>query len=187
MIKGERINLRVVREKDLDLLFELWSDIENRGDFFPIDLSSEVEFKNKFSRDGFWTKDYGRLLIVSRDDRILGSIWYFKSVPYFDALEIAYILFDEKSRKKGMMTEALSLLVKFLFETREVNRLQLTVAMGNAASRRVAEKCGFRSEGIARQALFHKGRSVDVEWFSLLREEAGSGAEQGFSQQGYSQ
>jgi ribosomal-protein-alanine N-acetyltransferase len=171
MIKGEKINLRVVQEKDVDTLFDLWSDIENRGDFFPIFLSSESQFKKRFQETGFWDEEFGRLLIVDKDDRILGSIWYFKSVPYFDALEIGYILFDQKSRSKGIMTEALSLFVRFLFETKKVYRLQLTVFVGNTASKKVAEKCGFISEGIARKAVFNKGKNVDLEWFSILRDE----------------
>ena len=70
------------------------------------------------------------------------------------------------------MTEALSLLVRYLFDTKKVNRLELTTLVGNAASKRVAEKCGFKSEGIARQAVFHRGENVDLERFSILREEA---------------
>lgn len=174
MIKGEKINLRVVREQDLDLFFELHSDVERRGDFYPLHLPSETEFKHRFQQDGFWSESFGRLLVVSKkDDRILGGIWYFKSVPYFDALEIGYILYDQASRNQGIMTEALSMLVKYLFAIKKINRVQLTAIAENAASKRVAEKCGFKSEGIARQALFHKGRNVDLEWFSILREEVG--------------
>jgi ribosomal-protein-alanine N-acetyltransferase len=172
MIKGEKINLRVVQERDLDTFFQLWADIENRGDFFPIFLNSESEFKKKFQENGFWTDDFGRLLITDKEDaQILGSIWYFKSVPYFDALEIGYILFEKNSRNRGFMTEALSLLVRFLFETKTFHRLQLTVAVGNKASKRVAEKCRFTSEGVARKAVFLQGKHKDIEWFSLLRDE----------------
>lgn len=87
MIKGEKINLRVVREKDLETFFAYLSDIENRGDFFPIFLVSESEFKKKFQENGFWSEDFGRLVITDKKDRMLGSIWYFKPVTYFDALE----------------------------------------------------------------------------------------------------
>jgi [ribosomal protein S5]-alanine N-acetyltransferase len=59
-----------------------------------------------------------------------------------------------------------------LFDTRKIRRLQLTVVVGNLASKRVAEKCGFTREGIARKAVFLRGQNVDLEWFSLLREEA---------------
>ncbi|MBN1995372.1 MAG: GNAT family N-acetyltransferase [Anaerolineae bacterium] len=171
MIKGDKINLRVIQEKDLDILFNFWSDIENRGDYFPVFLTAQPAFKKDFAEHGFWSENFGRLVIVNKKDKILGSIWYFKSVPYFDGLEIGYILFDRASRNKGCMTEALSLLVKFLFETKKINRLQLSVVVGNPASKKVAQKCGFKSEGIARQAIFLKGRNLDIEWFSLLREE----------------
>ena len=172
MIKGEKINLRVVREKDLSVLFDRWSDIENRGEFFPIFLSSEPKFYNEFKETGFWTEEFGRLLIVDKeDDAILGMIFYFKSVPYFDALEIGYILFDFGQRGKGLMSEALTLLTRFLFETKTIRRLQLTVCVGNTSSKKVAEKCGFQSEGVARQAIFIKGRHLDIECFSILRED----------------
>ena len=172
MIRGEQINLRVVKEKDLPILFDYWSDIENRGEFFPIFLSSESKFYSEFKQTGFWTDEYSRLLIVDKeDDTILGMIFFFKSVPYFDALEIGYILFDTGRRGKGIMTEALNLLVHFLFETKTIHRLQLTVYVGNTASKKVAEKCGFQSEGIARQAVLAKGRHVDIEKFSILRED----------------
>jgi [ribosomal protein S5]-alanine N-acetyltransferase len=162
----------VVQEKDLDTLFQYYSDIENRGEFFPIWLPSEAVFKNDFKQHGFWSGNQRRLVIVDKDDMLLGSIWFYQSIDYFDALEIGYILFDQGSRNKGYMTEALSLLARYLFETRNIRRLQLTVVVGNMASKRVAEKCGFTSEGIARKAVFLRGRNVDLEWFSLLREEA---------------
>lgn len=172
MIRGQQINLRVIREKDLPVVFEHWSDIQNRGDYFPVSLTSEPKFYDEFKQTGFWTDDSGRLLIVDKkDDAILGMIFYFKSVPYFNALEIGYILFDVDRRGQGLMSEALALLVRFLFETKTIQRLHLTVVVGNAASKRVAEKCGFKSEGIARRAVLIKGQHLDMEWFSILRDE----------------
>lgn len=172
MIRGAHITLRVVQEKDLETLFHYYSDIDNRGEFFPIWFPSAAVFKHDFHQHGFWHEQQRRLVIVDHDDALVGSIWFYQPVRYFDALEIGYILFDQGSRNKGYTTEALSLLACHLFETRTIRRLQLTVAVGNLASKRVAEKCGFTSEGIARKAVFLRGKHVDLEWFSLLREEA---------------
>jgi [ribosomal protein S5]-alanine N-acetyltransferase len=86
--------------------------------------------------------------------------------------ELGYLMFDRGSRNKGYMTEALALLARYLFATRNMRRLQLTVVVGNLASKRVAEKCGFTSEGVARKAVFLRGEHRDLDWFSLLREEA---------------
>ena len=73
MIKGQKINLRVVQEKDLSVLFDRWSDIENRGEYFPIFLSSEPKFYSEFKETGFWTDESGRLLIVNKKDNTIRS------------------------------------------------------------------------------------------------------------------
>ena len=45
MIKGEKINLRVIKEKDLDKLEELYNDIENRGDYYYMGIEPESMMK----------------------------------------------------------------------------------------------------------------------------------------------
>lgn len=84
-------------------------------------------------------------------------------MAYYDGLEIGYHMFETDSRNKGLMTESLALLVRYLFTSKKINRLQLTVMLPNVASRRVAQKCGFKLEGIARGAIFHKGQNHDLE------------------------
>jgi RimJ/RimL family protein N-acetyltransferase len=171
MIKGSHINLRVVQEKDLPQLFHYLSDIESHGDYYPIFLTPEPQFHQEFTTTGFWTDTSGRLMIVDKNDTVLGQIMFFRSVPYFAAFEIAYILFSAQRRGKGIMTEALRLFAHFLFSTKPINRLQLTVTEGNTASQRVAEKCGFQHEGMARQAVFEKGAYRHVHWYALLRDD----------------
>jgi RimJ/RimL family protein N-acetyltransferase len=169
MIVGEKIVLRTVREDDLDALYAFLSDLSTRGEHFPIRLISQSALRKDFAETGMWSDSFGRLLICTPDGAIVGSIWYFQTAPYYDGLEIGYHLFDVASRGRGYTSEALSLFVHFLFSTRKLNRLQLTVSVGNEASRKVALKCGFRSEGIARGAIFLRGENRDVEVFSRLR------------------
>lgn len=171
MIRGERVVLRTVREDDLPALYAFLTDLSTRGDHFPIRLLSEPALRRDFQETGFWSDASGRLLICTPDGAVVGSIWYFQTAPYYDGVEIGYHLFDVASRGKGYTSEALTLLVRFLFRTRKINRLQLTVTLGNEASRRVALRCGFQSEGIARGAIFLHGANHDIEIFSLLRGE----------------
>ena len=170
MIRGDKIILRTVRESDLDALFALVSEVRNRGEFLTGELTSEVDFKNQFHKHGFWGEDEGFLLICI-DDKILGRIGYSRTMPYFDGLELWYTIFDPADWNKGYSTLAVSLMVKHLFSTRKINRLQLVADARNGASRRVAEKCGFKHEGTARKALFNHGEHHDMEIFSLLRDE----------------
>jgi hypothetical protein len=78
MIRGENVTLRTVRESDLDNLFAQLSDIANRGEYFPITIPSEAIFKKDFRETGFWQESFGRLLICNKEDRVVGSIWYYK-------------------------------------------------------------------------------------------------------------
>lgn len=66
------------------------------------------------------------------------------------------------------MTETVNLMVRYLFETSQMNRIRLVIHPDNAASRRLAEKCGFRHEGTARGAWYNKGQHNDVEIYSIL-------------------
>jgi RimJ/RimL family protein N-acetyltransferase len=169
MLNGERIRLRPVREADLDALYAAHLDIRNRGAFYPLGVQSESAFRRQFGDDGFWTKEAGTLLIVTPDDEIAGHVEFFRPVPYWDALELAYQVYEDRFAGRGYVTEAVQLTVDYLFATRKQHRLQLVIVPDNAASRRIAEKCGFVREGTARGAFFNDGRNQDVLLYSLLR------------------
>jgi RimJ/RimL family protein N-acetyltransferase len=102
---------------------------------------------------------------------LIGYIEFFKTVNYLDEYELGYLIFNPEHRGKGATTEAVNLLVRYLFESKRMNRLRLIIHPDNAASRRVADKCGFKHEGTARGAWFHNGKHQDVEVYAILRDE----------------
>jgi RimJ/RimL family protein N-acetyltransferase len=172
MLNGTSISLRPVREADLDVMYAAHTDIANRGRFFPLGVVSESAFRRDFADQGFWQMDEGTLLIVSPDGDTAGHIEFFKPVSYWDAFELSYLLYDERFSGRGWVTEAVQLLVDYLFATKKQQRIQLVIVPENAASIRIAEKCGFVLEGTARGAFFNDGRSQDVLIYSLLRADA---------------
>jgi len=73
------------------------------------------------------------------------------------------------ARGRGVCTRALRLLSRWAFEELELQRLDLITDPDNVASQRVAEKAGFRREGVLRSHLRHTdGRVRDSVMFSLL-------------------
>ena len=169
MLHGRHITLRPVREGDLDELYTAHIAIDDRGDFFPRGVMSEPAFRKHFDADGFWDRDKGMLVIVDGAKRIVGHIEFFHAVSYWDAFELSYQLYDPAAAGKGYTTEAVQLLIDYLFETKPRSRIQLVILPDNGASRRIAEKCGFTLEGTLRGPFFHRGRNVDVLMYSLLR------------------
>ena len=171
MLNGESIALRPVRETDLDRLWEFHTDVDNRGSYFPRGVMSQPAFRKEFAENGFWSRDEGMLVIVSPADEILGHIEFFKTVNYLDEFELSYLIYSTAHRRKGVATESINLLLRYLFESKRMNRIRLVIHPENAASRRLAEKCGFRHEGTARGAWYNAGKHHDVEIYSILHDD----------------
>jgi len=169
MLEGRLIRLRTVREADLDRMYEAHTAIAARGAFFPLGVMSEPAFRREFAEKGFWQKTDGMLVIATADGEIAGHIEFFRPVNYWDAFELSYQLYDERHAGHGYVTEAVQLLVDYLFAVKKEHRIQLVIHPENGASRRIAEKCGFGLEGTARGAFYNAGRNHDVLIFSMVR------------------
>jgi ribosomal-protein-alanine N-acetyltransferase len=76
----------------------------------------------------------------------------------------------EEFAGRGLMTEAVAVLLPYFFETLGLHRLQAAFLPHNQASRRVLEKNGFREEGYAENYLQIDGKWCDHVLFGLTRE-----------------
>ena len=174
MIKSKRVNLRLMTQQDLDEVLALTSDLNQRGEYWHLNLQSEQAFKKRFAETGFWNEDFGTMLITDKENKIVGEITYFKGLWYMPGYEVGYQIYRNEDRGKGYTTEALKIFTAYLFESKKINRLEIEVSVGNVASRRVAEKCGFKYEGLKRQAIYSKGKYEDIELLALIREDCPS-------------
>ena len=111
------------------------------------------------------------LLIINSKEEILGHIEFFQTVPYLDELELSYQIYNSAHYGTGFASEAVNLMTGYLFDKKKHNRIRLIIHPENMGSKRVAEKCGYKYESIARGAWYHRGRSLDVEVHALLRDE----------------
>ncbi len=171
MIEGATFNIRHVHKGDLVKLIPLMNNLEMRGQYLPSSITSPGLIEKNFDADQMSTEAKETLLIVDKNDNILGCLWYFKSVPHFNAREIAYALYAVELRGKGIVSESVKLLSAYLFKSRMINRLELRMNTENIASEKVAIKCGYQKEGISRESNFVNGKHVDTYIYSLLRRE----------------
>jgi ribosomal-protein-alanine N-acetyltransferase len=74
----------------------------------------------------------------------------------FQACYLGYAI-DKKSEGKGLMTEALSRAIQYVFEDLNLHRIMANYLPDNVASARVLEKLGFVIEGRAKDYLFING------------------------------
>lgn len=107
------------------------------------------------------------LAICDAEGAIVGAIDLM--MGEFERGEIGYAV-GAWARGNGYAARAVKLLSSWAFETAGVARLELPIPVGNARSRAVAERAGFRFEGILRGYLHLRegGERHDVTMFSLL-------------------
>ena len=157
MLQGDLLQLRTVRERDLDDLYAKLSNLEYRGSFFPLGIQSESTFRRKFQEHGFWQKEEGMLLMTDADDEVVGEIEFYPIMDYLVGYELSYLLFGAGHSGKGYTTEAVKLMTAYLFANKRINRVQLAIHPGNEASRHVAQKSGYTLEGPDARLLVPSG------------------------------
>jgi len=106
-------------------------------------------------------------LAIELDGRVVGGIGMGLNSHDYRATMGYWIA--ASGRGQGICTRALRLLSRHALDDLEVQRVDLVTDPDNVASQRVAEKVGFRREGVLRSHLRHPdGRVRDSVMFSLL-------------------
>ena len=102
--------------------------------------------------------------------KLIGTCGFHAMSDYHKRIEVGYDL-NRDYWGKGIMKEALSLIIDYAFEESDVNRIEAFVEPPNIASRALLERQGFRMEGILREHEMCRGELIDIEILSLLRKE----------------
>jgi RimJ/RimL family protein N-acetyltransferase len=82
--------------------------------------------------------------------------------------EIGYML-DPAARGRGVATSAVALLTRWAFDELGLTRIELRIDTENTASARVAERAGYRLDGVLRSLAFKDGLRTDTAVWSRLR------------------
>lgn len=107
--------------------------------------------------------------VVDRaDGRACGVASYLRIVPETGVMEVGHINFAPRLQRTAAATEAMYLMMRRVFDELGYRRYEWKCDALNEASRRAAERLGFRYEGIFRQATIYKGRNRDTAWFSII-------------------
>ncbi len=85
-------------------------------------------------------------------------------------MEIGFALVPSE-RRQGYGTEAIQMMVDYLFLETDIVRVQAPTGTKNIPSQKALEKAGFSEEGIMRKSWFAQGEYIDQCIYSILREE----------------
>ncbi len=174
-IETPRIILRRFKIEDAEQMFNNWASDQIVTKYLSWGVHKDVSETKKIIDS--WVGEYENknfyhwCITIKPTGEAIGDISVVKMFEDTECCEIGYVL-SRKFWNKGIMTEALHAVLKYLFEKVGFYRIQLRHDVNNIASGKVMLKNGLQREGLLRDAdKTADGKWHDVVIYSILRDE----------------
>ena len=132
------------------------------------DISDTERFINSVSSDKKYKRD--EIFTIWYHQAFAGLIG-FKDTDWNNRkTELGYWL-AESLQGKGIITTCVKKLISYAFVKMKLNRVQIKVAVGNKKSAAIPQRLGFQMEGIERAGEFHENKFLDLQVYSLLKQD----------------
>ncbi|MEM7455809.1 MAG: GNAT family protein [Planctomycetota bacterium] len=106
-------------------------------------------------------------IVRNADARALGMASYMRIRAEHGSAEVGCIIFGRQLQRTRAATEAMYLMAKHAFDDLGYRRYEWKCDDRNEASKRAAERYGFKYEGLFRNDLVVKGQNRDTAWFAM--------------------
>ena len=165
---GKKTYLRPATSDDV-LNFYQWTILSE-----PQSMSSGMRF---FKTASETAEDYKKreisnknqsFAIVSKEEKALvGKISYFNYNPLNRSAELG-LLIDPDQQKNGYASDALKILIKFLFHSFGLNKVYAQTSENNKAAVKLLESLNFNKDGTLRDHYFLNGEFKNGVIYSFL-------------------
>jgi len=169
----DKLVLRPFTDDDLSFIDRICTDPEALGVFEWSGFSDSRSVRRRWESDGLLGPTSYALAVAAPDGAVAGvASWEPRprGRPVSACIEFGVALLPE-CRGRGWGTTAHVLLVRYLFDTTLVHRLEALTEADNVAEQAVLQRLGFHREGVLRAARFRQGAWRDLVIYSLLRDE----------------
>lgn len=175
VLENERALLRPMKEEDWDELLPVALPDPTLVQYSPSQIHSEGLLK-KYIRQALSDREtgfrYAFTIFDKAANRVAGST-SFGSISNKDKrIEIGWTWIGREFQKTGLNRACKALMLQYVFETLQFERLEFRTDERNEASRAAIEKIGGTFEGILRShMLMPDGFRRNTVYYSILREE----------------
>jgi len=108
------------------------------------------------------------LIVLQKTNTPVGTIRFFNMNHLNRSVELG-LLIDPDERRHGYALEAMEILIKYLFLSRDMNKIHAGTSSRNKAAAKLLEKAGFKRDGVLRAEFIHDGDFHDGYVYSKLR------------------
>jgi RimJ/RimL family protein N-acetyltransferase len=171
MYNGEKVGLRAYKVEDIPIATAFVNDKELKKFLvtnvpFPMSLWEEEAWiksqsSNKNGEFNFAIEDL-------KSKKYIGGCGI-QTVNWLARVAIVGIMIGDKEYwGKGYGTDAMKVLIKFIFEDMNINKIRLSTFSFNERAIRCYKKCGFKVEGVLKAEIFKEGKYYDEVIMSIF-------------------
>jgi RimJ/RimL family protein N-acetyltransferase len=173
MYEGRKVRLREYRKEDLPLRAAFVNDPEIASSLTPdIPYPITLEEEEKWFQSLTAISDTYKFAIETIEDNQFIGGCSINNVDWKNSVAtIGIFIGSKKHRGNGYGSDAIRILIRFIFLQMNLYKIRLVVYSYNEAAIKCYESCGFITEGVLRQEIFKDGRYYDKIAMGLLREE----------------
>jgi RimJ/RimL family protein N-acetyltransferase len=168
---GKTVRLRPFEPCELDAVWSIHR-AGRRARGLPL-RGGKQRLVRLFRQSGSFAKTDLLYLAIEADGTLAGEVDARRHSTGLPAgvCELGIHLYEPERRGRGLGTEALRLLITYLFDDQGAERLEVRTSLDNPAMCRVLEALGFVREGVLRAFMPGESGRCDYAMFSLLRAE----------------
>jgi len=170
MLETDRLKIRLMEEKDLELVRRLHNEFETLlylSDPFHVSQEEQIVWFKKLSSN----RHSRRYIIELKPSNLICGIIRLDRIDLINKSSEIGADIASSHRRLGIAFEAYTVFINYLFLTLGLNRLSLVTLSTNEPARTLYKKLGFQEEGIQRQAIFRNGEYQDLIMMSLIAQD----------------
>ncbi len=171
-LETERLILRRFIESDAVLMYDNWASDPEVSKYLTWPTHASVEVTKSLMKDWiarYEKPDYYNWVIgLKETGEVVGNISVVEVKEKVEAALIGYCM-GQAWWGRGIMPEALTEVIRYLFDEVGMNRVAACHSTQNPKSGRVMQKAGMKYEGTLRGAGRDNQGIMDEVWYGLLK------------------
>lgn len=168
-ISTERLILRSITPAIIHELFNTKSKEEINSYFGYDDAFDYYKTMHENGMETHRISMYYFLLIDKENNIPIGECGFHSWNKTHNRSEVFYYMKNDDYKRKGLMTEALKVVLDFGFTQLKLHRIEALIAADNVPSLQLLLRYGFSKEGTMREDYLVDGIQEDSDCYSLLK------------------
>jgi ribosomal-protein-serine acetyltransferase len=170
----EKIRLELLEDKHAESIFHMVNTNRNHlRSWLPfVDSIQSIEYVQDFVKETTQRNNRGNefAFVVFYENNMVGRVGVYQIDVSNKIAEIGYWIV-ESAQGYGIITKSCKALVDFCFTDLRLNRIEIKCGIANGKSNAISKRLNFTHEGVMRQAELLNGDFIDLNLYSLLKNE----------------